>query len=314
MATISERIGGNGPTFSVEFFPPKTEDAEATLWRAVRRFEDLDPAFVSMTYGAGGSSRDHTIGTTGRIIRETTLTGMAHLTAVNHSLDDIHRIMGSFADEGITNVLALRGDPPGDKDAEWVAHPHGLTYAEELVRVLRESGKFCVGVAAFPYGHPRSVDEDSDAKFFAQKADAGAEFALTQMFFNPDAFLRMRDRISAAGCDIPIMPSLMPIVNERNLERGADFSGAPIPDFVNKRLLPLFDDKAGFRDAGIDLCVELSHRLLREGVVNLHYISFNFATAVTEVITRLGAHRAPTDLAGPTFALGRGDIPASGAG
>jgi len=293
MASVTERLGGTTPTFSVEFLPPKTDDAVATLWRTVRRLEPLDPAFVSVTYGAGGSSRDNTISTTGRINRETNLTAMAHLTAVDHSLDEIRGLIGSFADEGITNILALRGDPPGDKDATWVAHPEGLSYAEELVRTVRGMGDFCVGVAAFPYGHPRSVDEDTDTRFFVRKADAGADFAVSQMFFDGDAFLRMRDRIAAAGCDIPILPGLMPLTNVRNMERAADFSGAPLPDFVQKRLEPLVDDKEGFREAGIDLCVELSRRLLDEGVISPHYISFNFAAAVTEVVTRLGLATAP---------------------
>ena len=152
----------------------------------------------------------------------------------------------------------------------------------------RRLGDFCCGVAAFPYLHPRSVDEDSDTRFFIQKVKAGAEFAITQMFYDADQFLRMRDRIAAAGCDIPIMPGLMPVTTPKSAERGADFSGAPLPKAMLERLEPLADDAAGYRDAGIDLCVELSQRMYDEGVGNIHYISMNRSPAVLDVVQRLG--------------------------
>jgi methylenetetrahydrofolate reductase (NADPH) len=288
MATVTERIQTGTPTFSVEFFPPKNDEGEATLWSTIRAIEPLDPAFVSVTYGAGGSSRDRTIRTTGRIATDTTLTAMAHLTAVDASLEDLRQVIGSYAAAGITNVLAIRGDPPGDKDAEWVPHPAGLAYSEELVHMLGRLGDFCTGVAAFPYLHPRSDDEDSDTRFFVQKVKAGAEFAITQMFYDADEFLRMRDRIAAAGCDIPIMPGLMPVTTPKSAERGADFSGAPLPPAMLERLEPLADDAAAYRDAGIDLCVELSQRMYDEGVGNIHYISMNRSPAVIDVVQRLG--------------------------
>jgi len=288
MATVTERIHRGTPTFSVEFFPPKTDEAENTLWRTIRDIEPLDPAFVSVTYGAGGSTRDRTVRTTGRIATDTTLTAVAHLTAVDASMDDLRHVIGSYAAAGISNVLAIRGDPPGDKDADWVPHPAGLSYTEQLVHMVKRLGDFCVGVAAFPYGHPRSEDEDTDTGFFVQKVKAGAEFAVTQMFLDPEDFLRMRDRIAAAGCDVPIMPGLMPIVSPRTLERAGDFSGAPVPAFVQDRLGPLTEDTAAFREAGIDLCVDLSQRLIDEGVVNVHYYSLNRSLAVAEVAGRLG--------------------------
>lgn len=288
MATVTERIQRGTPTFSVEFFPPKSDEAENTLWRTIRSLEPLDPAFVSVTYGAGGSTRDRTVRTTGRIATDTTLCAMAHLTAVDASMDDLRHVIGSYAAAGISNVLAIRGDPPGDKDADWVPHPAGLSYTEELVHMVKRLGEFCVGVAAFPYCHPRSADQDTDTRYFIQKVKAGAEFAVTQMFLDPECFLRMRDRIAAAGCDVPIMPGLMPITSPKTLERAGDFSGADVPAFVQDRLGPLVDDEPAFRDAGIDLCVELSQRLLDEGVVNVHYYSLNRSPAVTEVVQRLG--------------------------
>jgi methylenetetrahydrofolate reductase (NADPH) len=288
MATVTERIQRGTPTFSVEFFPPKSDEAENTLWRTIRSLEPLDPAFVSVTYGAGGSTRDRTVRTTGRIATDTTLCAMAHLTAVDASMDDLRHVIGSYAAAGISNVLAIRGDPPGDKDADWLPHPAGLSYTEELVHMVKRLGEFCVGVAAFPYCHPRSADQDTDTRYFIQKVKAGAEFAVTQMFLDPECFLRMRDRIAAAGCDVPIMPGLMPITSPKTLERAGDFSGADVPGFVQDRLGPLVDDEPAFRDAGIDLCVELSQRLLDEGVVNVHYYSLNRSPAVTEVVQRLG--------------------------
>ena len=283
-----DRIQRGTPTFSVEFFPPKNDEGERTLWNTVRSLEPLDPAFVSVTYGAGGSSRDRTVRTTGRIATETTLTAMAHLTAVDASMEDLRHVIGSYAEAGIQNVLAIRGDPPNDKDAEWVPHAAGLQYTEELVHMVRRLGNFCVGVAAFPYMHPRSEDEETDTRFFLQKVKAGAEFAITQMFYDADQFLRMRDRIAAAGCDIPIMPGLMPITNPRAMERGADFSGAALPKVMQERLEPLVDDTAAFREAGIDLCVELSQKMYDEGVANIHYISMNRHPAVVDVVRRLG--------------------------
>lgn len=283
-----DRIQRGTPTFSVEFFPPKNDEGERTLWNTVRSLEPLDPAFVSVTYGAGGSSRDRTVRTTGRIATETTLTAMAHLTAVDASMEDLRHVIGSYAEAGIQNVLAIRGDPPNDKDAEWVPHAAGLQYTEELVHMVQRLGNFCVGVAAFPYMHPRSEDEETDTRFFLQKVKAGAEFAITQMFYDADQFLRMRDRIAAAGCDIPIMPGLMPITNPRAMERGADFSGAALPKVMQERLEPLVDDTAAFREAGIDLCVELSQKMYDEGVGNIHYISMNRHPAVVDVVRRLG--------------------------
>lgn len=301
---VTQRISGDRPVFSVEFFPPKDAAGEAELWRAVRRLEPLDPAFVSVTYGAGGSSRDRTIRTTARIAGDTTLVAMAHLTAVSHSVAELRQVIGAYAAAGITNVLAIRGDPPGDPLGEWTPHPDGLTYADELVALLRTLGNFCVGVAAFPYGHPRSTDDDIDLQRLLAKIRAGADFAISQLFLEPDGFLRLRDRLAAAGCEVPLLPGIMPLTSMRTLHRGPELSGAPVPRALAERLEPYADDAVSFRAAGMDVTAELCARLLDEGVRGLHFYTMNRSPATAELVSRLGLGARRPAAAGVTGPAG----------
>jgi methylenetetrahydrofolate reductase (NADPH) len=297
---VTQRISGDRPVFSVEFFPPKDAAGEAELWRAIRRLEPLDPAFVSVTYGAGGSSRDRTIRTTARIATDTTLVPMAHLTAVSHSVAELRQVVGAYAAAGIANVLTVRGDPPGDPLGEWVPHPEGLTYADELVRLVRRLGDFCVGVAAFPYGHPRSPDPDTDLARLVAKIRAGADFAISQLFLESEGFLRLRDRLAAAGCDVPLLPGIMPLTTVRTLRRGPELSGAPLPPALVERMERYADDPAAFRAEGMDVTAEMCARLLQEGVCGLHFYTLNRSTATAELVQRLGlgARRAAPALSG----------------
>jgi methylenetetrahydrofolate reductase (NADPH) len=284
---VRDRLAGEGPTFSFEFMPPKSVEEDRLLWQTIRELEPLQPTFVSVTYGAGGSTRARTIEITERIASDTTLLPVAHLTAVNHSVAELRGIAGNLAAAGVPNVLALRGDPPGDPTAEWVQHPEGVGYAAELVELLRAHGEFCVGVAAFPYGHPRSPSLEDDTAQFVAKCRAGADYAITQMFFVADDYLRLRDRVAAAGCDVPIIAGLMPVTNMGIIRRSEQFSGAPFPAKLGARFAAVARDPKSVRAMGIYETSKLAERLLEEGVPGIHFYTLNRSKATREVWANL---------------------------
>ena len=294
MVTVRDRLAAPGPHFSMEFMPPRDDAEEAALWLAIRRLEPLRPAFVSVTYGAGGSRRDRTIRITERIAAETTLLPVAHLTAVGHSIAELRQVIGSYASVGVRNILALRGDPPGeDPTAEWIAHPNGLHYAKDLVALTRSLGDFCVGVAAFPDLHPRSPDVDSDIRHFAAKVNAGADYAITQMLFSAQDYIDLRDRSAAAGVDVPLLPGIMPVTSYRRLMRIIELSGQRVPGELAERLQAVDGDPVAGREIGMAHAIEMCRQLLDAGAPGLHFYTFNRSKATLEVLGALGLAQVP---------------------
>lgn len=281
-------------TFSFEFFPPADEAGEERLWESLRSLESLRPTFVSVTYGAGGSTRDRTVRITREIATHTQLPAVAHLTCVGATRDEIRHIAGSYMAAGINNVLALRGDPQGGPGAPWTSTPNGLDHADQLVELLGGLGDFAIGVAAFPDGHPASGgDFARDVDVLIRKCALGASFAISQFFFSVDKWQRLVDALSARGCDLPIIPGIMPVTNVGQIKRFAELSGAALPAELVARFDAIADDPMAVRSLGIEVATQLSQQLLDAGAPGLHFYTLNASTATREIYANLsGAHTA----------------------
>jgi methylenetetrahydrofolate reductase (NADPH) len=283
---MAELIAEGGRSFSFEFFPPADEAGEEQLWNAISALQPLHPTFVSVTYGAGGSSRGTTVRITSRIARETDLLPVAHLTCVGHTRAELDAILEEYAAGGVRHVMALRGDPEGGPRAEWTATPGGLEYASELVELAAARG-FRIGVAAFPERHPSSPSLDHDAEVLVAKARAGAEFAVTQMFFTADDYFALVERVAAKGVDIPVLPGIMPILNLAAISRQSELIGADVPEHVVERIRAHDGDPAAMRAEGIALATELCEELLDGGAPGLHFYTLNRSRATLEIFEQL---------------------------
>lgn len=287
-ATIAEQLRvGTKPLISFELFPAKDENQQRQLWQTVREMEALGPDFVSVTYGASGSTRDRTILATEAIAQHTTLRTMAHLTCASQSREQLRRVIGSYAAAGVKHVMAIRGDMPGGPTVPWVRHPDGLVNATELVAMVKELGDFCIGVGAFPDLHPERRDPELDARILVEKQQAGADFAITQLFFTSRNYLELVDRVRALGSDLPIIPGIMPVTRISQIERFAELSGAALPDPVVDRLRAVADDEAAVRQVGVDIATELCTELLEVGVPGLHFITMNRSRATRAIYANL---------------------------
>lgn len=275
------------PEISFEFFPPKTDDGAKSLWRTIEKLAPLEPRFVSVTYGAGGSTRDRTDRIVRRIRRETTLEPAAHLTCVGATRDDIDALAEDWWDAGIRHIVALRGDAPGGTGS-YRPHPAGYENAAHLVRGLRAIGDFDIAVAAYPECHPDSPSPKDDLDNLKAKIGAGASKAITQFFFDPDAFLRFRDRAAKAGIDAPIVPGILPITNFARAVEFAGACGAAIPPWMAELYEGLDDDPETRSLVAATQASELCQRLQDEGVDAFHFYTLNRPALTTAICRRLG--------------------------
>lgn len=282
---ISDLLKQIKRSVSFEFFPPKTPEGEESLFKTIKELEFIKPTFVSVTYGAGGTTRERTIRVVKRIHTQTDLTVMAHQTCIGHTKKEIIDILNQYKNIGVQNVLALRGDIPQGQEESFVFPPDGCRYANELISLIRENfgDWFSIGVAAYPEGHPESPDIDTDIHFFKKKVDAGAEFAITQMFFDNSYFYRFMDKLQKVGVDIPVIPGIMPITNFKQIKKFADMCGATIPSDLIKRLQPVADRPEEVEKIGIEFAVKQCEDLLKNGAKGLHFYTLNKSKATVQI-------------------------------
>ena len=276
-----------GRCYSFEFFPPRSAAAELNLRSTLVELEALGPSFVSFTYGAGGTTRDKTYEVVVHVLRNTTMTPMAHLCCAGHTVDELRSLLEAYRDDGVENILALRGDPPADLGLP----PGDLLHASELVELVREMGPFSVGVASHPEGHPACPERDLDRRRQAEKL-ARADFGVTQFFFRAEDYLSMVDDLAARGVDKPVVPGIMPVTNAKQVQRFAQMSGAEFPPDLAARLEAVADDPAEVGRIGVEVATQLCQDLLDGGAPGLHFYTLNRSTATRQIYANLGL--APT--------------------
>lgn len=283
---IASLFSSGKTLFSFEFFPPKNDGDVEHLLATARELKALGPAYISVTWGAGGSTRRKTLDIVSAIKNDVGVESMAHLTCVGAGRAEIDEILADIARRGVKNILALRGDPPQGATA-FVPHPDGFRHADELVAHIRKSHDFCLGVAGYPEGHVESADRERDLDFLKRKVDAGADFVVTQLFFDNDDFLRFRDRAAARGVRVPIVAGLMPITNAGQVQRFTRLCGARLPAPLLAELERRRDDAEAVTRLGIDHATAQCRGLLAEGVAGVHFYTLNRSRSTAEILRRV---------------------------
>lgn len=279
-------------TYSFEFFPPKDPAGEDRLWAAMSALEPLAPDFVSVTYGAGGSTRQRTIRITEEITSRTHLPTVAHLTCVGSTKEELMEILDHYHEAGIKSILALRGDPVGGPSAPWVSVANGFSHADELVALAASRGDFTIGVAAFPDGHPASHGNlEQDIDVLLRKEELGATFATTQFFFEASKWSSLVEKMASRGSVMPIIPGILPITNVKQLDRMAELGGADIPPDVREKFAKVQTDSDAVKSLGIDYATDLCHKLLEAGAPGLHFYTMNTSSSTREIYLNLGIQK-----------------------
>ena len=276
------------PSLSIELFPPKDEAGEMKLWSAIEHLREIKPDFVSVTYGAGGSTRDRTIRIAEEFTSRTGIATVAHLTCVGSTRAELESILDQYERAGISSILALRGDPVGGPRAPWASHPGGLDHADELVELAAKRGGFTIGVAAFPDGHPSSNGNlEKDINVLIRKEELGASFATTQFFFEPEKYISLVNGLRSRGSQLPIIAGILPITNLKQLNRMAELGGTPIPESVTRRFGGHEEDADAIRKIGVEIASELCQALIQAGAPGLHFYTMNTSTATMEIVKNL---------------------------
>jgi methylenetetrahydrofolate reductase (NADPH) len=289
---LRDIFSGRQISVSCEFFPPKTDKGEENLWKCIQELKVLPPTFVSVTYGAGGSTRDRTKRLVTRIKRETGLEPVAHLTCVGSSREELKKLLDEYRAADIENILALRGDPPEGMD-HFEAVRDGFRYASDLTAFIRAQNDFSIGVATYPEGHPESPNGVADdIRYLKLKQDNGADVAITQYFFDNEVFFRFRDRAAAAGVSIPIIPGIMPITNYNQIVRFSAMCGASIPDWLHHKMDPIREDLEAVKKLGIEIAGRQCEELLAHGVRGLHFYTLNKSESTIAICRRIGQAQA----------------------
>jgi methylenetetrahydrofolate reductase (NADPH) len=282
-----------GMTFSFEFFPPKDQEGEARLWTAIDSLQSIAPDFISVTYGAGGSTRDRTIRITSEITSHTNVPTVAHLTCVGSSRAELIEILDKYKDAGIKSILALRGDPVGGPRAPWESTPGGFDHADQLVDLAREVGGFTIGVAAFPDGHPASGGNfDKDIDVLLKKEELGATFATTQFFFDAEKWSALVEKLAARGSALPIIPGILPVTNVKQFNRMAELTGTPIPTSISEAFRKVENNPEDVRKLGVEIATDLSKELIAAGAPGLHFYTMNTSTATREIYREITGHES----------------------